>query len=337
MNANLQLDPRVQAIVQAMYTLDRPVIPTRASDRLSADVALAMEAKHKGLLLRGNGRVGKTFGARMLAQTYQWRPYPLTVFEMSYGNPSASTESYFMNWGITSAGLKIIKAASGPDIVARLCNHLVSRTAMHDEKMIMLICNEANRFSIEEYNHLVTLDNELEGQGKYLFVLQVSQQDADAGGQQGMPEVFPSHITGRFMMAEHAYTGLLWEKPEDERNEPYDDDVTMALREYDHGKAACSAYFLPKAAKEGWTLASQIGDIREEVGELRAQHNLPGLAPWPMKTFECFVYYLLVRATQKDPNLTHFTRDHIRQALRFCGYIQLEQSFYPERKFKPDP
>ena len=93
MSANLQLDPRVQAIVQAMYTLDRPVIPTRPSDRLTADVALAMEAKHKGLLLRGNGRVGKTFGARMLAQTYQWRPYPLTVFEMSYGNPSASTEA----------------------------------------------------------------------------------------------------------------------------------------------------------------------------------------------------------------------------------------------------
>lgn len=331
MSATLQSDPLVQAIVQAMYTLDRPVIPTRPLDRLTADVALAMEAKHKGLLLRGNGRVGKTLGARMLAQTYHWRPYPLTAFEMSYGSPSASTESYFMNWGIASAGLKIIKAASGPDIIARLCNYLVSRTAIHDEKMIMLICNEANRFSIDEYNHLVTLDNELEGQGKYLFVLQVSQQDADVGSQRGVPLAFPSHITGRFMMAEHTYTGLLWERPEAELKEQYDDDVTMALREYDDGKAACSAYFLPRAAQEGWTLASQIGDIREEVCELRAQHNLQGLAPWPMKTFECFVYYLLVRATQADPNLTRFTRDHIRQALRFSGYIQLELSLYPDR------
>ncbi len=327
MNANLVSD----AIAAAMLSLDRPVIPTRPIDRLASATALAMEAKHKGLLLRGDGRVGKTFGSRFLAQTYRWRPYPLSVFEMSYGNASTSSESYFMNWGIHSAGLKIIKAASGPDILGRLCNHLISRTSVHDEKMIMLICNEANRFGYEEYNHLVTLDNELEAQNKFLFVLQVSQQDADFGGRQGIRTPLPSHITGRFMMAEHNYTGLLWEKPKEEIEGQFEDDVTMALREYDTGAAACSATFAPKAARDGWTLSSQTKDIREVVEDLRAKHNLPDLAPWPMKTFECFVYFLLIRVAREDPNFRGLTRDHILKALQFSGYIQLELSRYPER------
>jgi hypothetical protein len=50
-----------------------------------------------------------------------------------------------------------------------------------------------------------------------------------------------------------------------------------------------------------------------------------------MKTFEAFVYFLLVRIAGEDRQFREFSPEQIRLALRLSGYIELELSRYPER------
>lgn len=317
-----------------MLEEDRPLIPTRPMDRLSSAVSVAIEAGHKGISVDGDGRVGKTRGARMLSIHQEWRPYPMVFAEMNYSNPTKPTEAYFFNWCLSSVDLKTIKQAPGPEVLARTRNYLLSLTGVNKERIIVLIINEANRFTTEEYKHLVSLDNDLEQRHKRLFLVLVNQRDADEGGVQAIDKRPPAHILGRFLLARHHYTGLLWDKPEDEANNGLDDDVTMALMEYDVGPSGipCSQYFAPAAHASGWRLVQQLPLFRMEVEELRSQHGLPRVAPWPMKTFECFVYFLLVRIAGEDRHFKEFTKEQVRMALRWSAYIELELSRYPDKK-----
>jgi hypothetical protein len=86
-------------------------------------------------------------------------------------------------------------------------------------------------------------------------------------------------------------------------------------------------FFAQKAWDSGWRFGRQLDDIREEVELLRKSRGLDRSTSWRMKTFEKFVYFMLVRVAYADPSFREFTRAQIKEGLRRSGYIELETSF----------
>lgn len=307
------------------------MIVTGPINRMGSTFATAVERGDRGALVTGNGRDGKTWGVECLAMHPQWQPFPMAFFFMDYGKPEKSTESYFAGSLLQAAGMKIIRHASSVENMARACNLLIERTKCLQEDIIAIVINEANRFTPVERDHLVTLDNHIERQGKRVFFILIHQTDADSDGQQSIDNRPPPQVTGRFYSIAHQFTGLLWGNAN--TIDFQDCDFTMALHEYDEGiifsGIPCTAYFAHNAYLAGYRLTSQSKLFREAVEDLRVRNQLPAHAPFPMQTFERFVYFLLVRIAGEDPNFSEFSREQVLQALLWSGYIELELSKHP--------
>lgn len=311
------------------------MIVTGPINRMGGTCATALERGDKGILVTGNGRDGKSWGAECLALYPQWQPFPIAFFFMDYGKPDKSTESYFSGSFLQAANMKIIRHASGVESMTRACNLLIERTKVLREEIIAVVINEANRFTSVEHDHLVTLDNFIERRKKRVFYILIHQNDADNDGPQSIDNRPPPQVTGRFYAMAHQFTGLLWG---DAKAIDFQGcDVTMALNEYDEGLLfpegadgiPCTAYFARKAYANGYRLTSQVQLFRSVVEDLRVRHHLPAEAPFPMQSFERFVYFLLVRIAGEDPNFLQFTREQVLQALLWAGYIELELSKHP--------
>jgi hypothetical protein len=261
----------------------------------------------------------------------------MAFFQMDFGSPEKSTESYFFGSVLMAAGQKHVRHADGIDNTSRACNYLVELSKPLKEKIIAVAFNEANRFTQRDYDHLVTLDNVLERCRKRLFAILIYQSDAENGGAQLMDSRPPSQLTGRFFSAAHEFTGLEWGKPDTPPPDLDGCDVTMAFHEFDVGVihpdgpdgVPCTQWFAPNAYAKGYRLTKQVGLFRNEVEDFRVQHGLQAVAPWPMQTFDRFVYFLLVRIAGDDPNFREFSCDQVRAALRWSAYIELELSKAP--------
>ena len=210
-------------------------------------------------------------------------------------------------------------------------------------ELLLFRISEANRMCAEHWDHLITLDNDLEEVGRRLFLISLHQTDACASGKQRIDMDPMPQIRGRFRLLPHHFTGLLWARPAGEMPLVPSDmdqlsDVELALNEYDilewppGSGVTYSQYFAPKAFANGWRLRNEYEAIKNEVKILREEAGLPPVAAWPMKTFETFVYLVLVRIAGEDPNFTGLTPALIRQALLQSGYLALELSRAPKGK-----
>ena len=321
-----------------MLAEKRPLIFTRPMERLADHFKLALEQGSSGMHTHGDGRIGKTKAAMLLARREDWRPWPMAFYLMNYSNPTNASEGYFFNSILNATNQKTLSRAFGTDVLARARNHLMRQCHLEQANIIVLVINETNRFGESEFSHLVSLENDIDLAGKRLFVLFMSQNDADPGGPQSIFRRMPIQISGRFLNTKHHYTGLLWDKPQDELENGLEDDVFLGLQQYDigvlHGEEGipCSRWFAPRACAAGWSLCSQYQLIRQVATELRAEYDLPELEPWAMQTFDATVYYLIVRVAGENPAFVEFTAKDIRKAFQFSGYIELELNRHPDKR-----
>lgn len=316
----------------------RPLIATRPAERIATATAVALEQGEGvcGMLGHGDSRTGKTKAGVLLARSLDWRPWPLFCYMVNYSNPTSASEGYFFNNGLNASNQKTMDHALGTNVLARFKNLLLRGAHQANAEIIFLMYNEANRFGLAEFEHLVSLQNDIESAGKRLFVLLLSQNDADPDGPQSIFSKFPTQITGRFLDTKHHFTGLLWDKPADEAENGLENDVYLAFMQYDlgvlHGdNIPCSRWFAPHACDIGWTLRSQFADYQSEIVDLRTRHGLSALGPWPMQTFEPFVYYLLVRIAGENTGFRGFKSEDIKKALQFSNYITWELNHKPNK------
>ena len=319
--------------IHPLLGVKRPTIITRPAERLAADARNTIEMDDHALWITGSARVGKTYGARLLMKSIKWRPYNMAMFEVSYTNPPRPTESYFANGLLLQQGQKVSTRSVSVEPLTRLANLFRESAARQEAGVIGLIINEANRFTVEDYEHLLSLDNMLEPHVR-LFTFLINQSDANRFGPSGIDKRPPKHLFARYFISTHEYTGLLWDCPEDEREFQTQGDVALALHEYDemqqwphNSGVSYTRFFAPKAWEGGWRLGGQIDLIREQINQLRSEHGLGPATDWRMKTFEKFVYYVLVRFALDNPSFRELTPKQIREALRRSAYIELELNY----------
>ncbi|RDI99338.1 hypothetical protein DVT68_00275 [Dyella solisilvae] len=316
----------------------RPMIFTRPAERLATDCKNSLEIGANAIWLQGFARFGKTFGARQLVQSTRWRPFPMYIAEYSYTRPTKPNEGYFSSGLLEQHGQVTAKTALSVNTVMRYTRMLREQALRHGAVAVGLVFNEANRFTVDEYENLLTIDNELE---KYLrtFHILINQCDASRYGPAGIDKRPPRHLFGRYFTTTHNYTGLLWDVPEDDKTHQTLSDVALAFREYDElltwpqgSGISYTQYFARKAYASGWRLGTQIDSIRKVIEDVRAEHGLGPVHEWPMQTFEHFVYFVLVRIAGDNPDFTCLTESEIRNALMRACYLHIEPDFQGDRE-----
>lgn len=328
------MNTQVQSNVHPMLREERPSIITRPAERMALDVANALEMGDHALWVTGGAQVGKTYGARLLMNTTRWRPYPLTMFETSFTKPKNPSELYFANSFLLQHHQRLASRSVSIDSMMRSVFFMREAAARDESRVVVLIINDANRFTLEDYEHLMSLDNLAENHVRLFFIL-INQSDASGYGPRAKIEMRPPrHLFARYFNNTHEYTGLLWDIPEADASLQKACDVAVAMHEYDNvlkwpndSDMTYTRFFATRAYDAGWRSGSQLDMIREQIEELRPLYGLGRSVAWRMKTFEKFMYYMLVRVAAADPDFREFTPAQVRDGLRRSGYIELETSY----------
>lgn len=247
-----------------MLRAKRPIIYTRPAERLANYSCSSLELGSSAVWVEGWARFGKTCGARQLATSEIWRPFPMYIAEYSYTKPAKSSEAYFATGLLEQHGQRAFKTDFSNQTVLRFTRMLRERVQRAGAEVVSLIFNEANRFTTEEYDALLSIDNELE---KYVrtFHFLINQCDTARFGPEGMDKQPPAQIAGRYFTSTHRYTGLLWDIPEDEVGEQPLCDVAVGFNEYDDklvwppdSGLTFTQYFAPNAYGLGWRIRARV-------------------------------------------------------------------------------
>ena len=296
-------------------------ILTMPATRLANAILFHLGQDHHGMPACGGGRLGKTTAIHYLAErAMDWLGPDGIAVRMNMPQTERRSDGAFFE--AVSSGLKLAepgRASARGRRLQRVVNFLLQRCgAAHAHKVVFFIDN-AHRITSTELDYLVDLDDATEENGIRLFVVFVMQSDVTGIElKEGMLS-YPSHITGRFLMGRHEFTGLLGFV-----------DIEHALGRYDHAafwpdeKTSFSAYFAGNAFRNGWRLKQHAQLIVDTMKLVRNKHKLVASDEFPMLTFTGMVKYLLCDVAANDPAFEAFEEKHVLAALEACGYVRLE-------------
>ncbi len=237
---------------------------SRPGERLAGDAKNSIEIGSDAIWIDGFGRIGKTYGVRQLIQTDAWRPFPMYMIEFTYTKPAKPGEGYFASSLLLQQGQTVSASAASNGTLMRAVRMFQEEGHRQGAEVIGVAFNEANRFTADEYEHVMSIVNECEKTGRIFFFF-INQTDSGRFGRSAIDKRPPRHIYGRFFTTSHQYTGLLWSIPNADRDVQLASDVALAFREYDEeliwpegSGITYTQYFAPKAYAAGWRLGTQI-------------------------------------------------------------------------------
>jgi hypothetical protein len=312
------------ALEHPMYHVRRPLADTHAIERVGTAVTSAIEQNSHGMKLVGNTQRGKTHACVHLDDTLDWRPYPMAFCHIRMGLHDRATENYLYTKLLACAHLKTSQLSDPNTNLSRVVTHLVSLAEEASAEVIIMPIDEAQRLHGKDFEHLHTLDNEIEAAGKRLFVVLITQIDYVGKEPESILSDISRHAAARFLQHEATFIPVYGWK-----------ELRRYLKQYDKALiwpvgsgVTYTQYFAPLAFAGGWRFYRQAKQIWRLATKLLAQHGLNHeVWAWPMKTLETFVAYMLTRvAGEKKEAFLRFTRDEILQGLAYCGFVHFEQT-----------
>jgi hypothetical protein len=160
-----------------MLRSKRPLIITRPGERLAGDAKNSLEIGADGIWVDGHGRYGKTFAYRMLVQTEEWRPFPLHMREYTHSKPAKPGEGYFFASFLLQDGQTVPSSAMSNVLLMRVANMWRIDAAQVGADVVCVGVNEANRLTLDDFEHIVSIGNEMEKWGRVFFFF-INQVDA---------------------------------------------------------------------------------------------------------------------------------------------------------------
>lgn len=301
----------------------RAPFATRPIERMASAIVSAIEAEYRGIVVYGLARFGKSWAVKYLSGNSSWIRGPFFSARISVPKSHKRTDGAFFSLWLERFALALPERTSSLDRMARLRNFLIAKCNEHGTNLVVVFLDEAQRLFPDDYEHLVTLDNELTERGYMLFVVLVVQSDFSGTAMEkvydGNP---PPHVRGRFLVRRHEFGGLDGIDEIDHALGRMDDHT-----EWPEGSGrSYSRHFAEKAFEAGWRFRQHAAQLYQRAVELRAMHQLPAAWTWPMKSFEVCINFLLTNIAAKRADFEAFTDADIDAALDASGFIELEQS-----------
>jgi hypothetical protein len=301
----------------------RAPFATRPIERMGDAIVSAIEAEYRGIVVYGLARFGKSWAVRYLSSTLSWITGPFFAARISVPKSHKRSDGAFFSLWLERFSLVLSERSSALDRLARLRNFLISKCNEHSTNLAVIFLDEAQRLFPDDYEHLVTLDNELTERGYMLFVVFVIQSDFSGSVMEkvydGNP---PPHVRGRFLVRRHEFGGLNGVEEVDHALGRMDEHTEWPAG----SRRSYSRHFAEAAFEAGWRLRSHAAQLLDRAVALRRTHSLPASWTWPMKSFEVCVNHLLTNIAPSRPEFAGFSDDDIDAALDAAGFIELERS-----------
>lgn len=301
----------------------RPPFATRPIERMATAIVSAIEAEYRGIVVYGLGRFGKSCAVEYLSGNATWFPEPFFSEHINVPKSHKRTDGAFYSLWLERLGMTLPERTSSLARMARLRNLLISKCNEHNTNLAIIFLDEAQRLFPDDYEHLVSLDNDLTNHGIMLFVVLVVQRDFSGGVMERIYDgSAPPHVRGRFLVRNHEFSGLNGVEEIGHALGRMDDHT-----EWPPGSGRSYAcHFAEGAFAAGWRLRHHADQIYQRADALRKSNNLPTTWTWPMKSFEVCINFLLTHIACNRPGFDGFTDDDIDAALEAAGYIELELS-----------
>jgi hypothetical protein len=253
------------------------ILPTPPLDEFCQLVRRAARLRMSAPMVYGDVRYGKTYAIRYAAAMVREEFPSYAVVNLQAPGIKASSKEEFYSTFLQAAGHAAPESGSNAKKKRRVVETLLQRAADRKGSAVVLFVDEAQKWSLEDYEELRDIHDQLERHMVHLIVVLVGQPALRA-----RRELFRrsqnTQVTGRFMVGEHAFRGL--------RDAA---DVATCLMGYDESyfpegsEWSYTRFFFPRAWAEGFRLQREAQRLYWAFSEAYRHSGLPGDLEVPMQ------------------------------------------------------
>ena len=283
-------------------------------------ICRCMSYRITGALTYGSPRIGKTRAIEylrlLLCETH---PKITTYHAQAEHKPRHAEGPFFANL-LEAVGYPEPDSGSNPTKRMRLINKIKESCSRNGSGMVVLFCDEAQRYDENEYEWLRDVHDHLDRIHIRLFTFLVGQQEL-LSVKTALQQARKTQIVARLMVEELAFHGV--------RNVG---DVATCLAGYDQtcfprgSDWSFTRFYLPQAVGNGYHLGDDAALVWNAFSDLHHKHGLPGELEIPMDSFARAVEIVLKEGEMRDASNFRPESALWNLAVRSCGYIQARQA-----------
>lgn len=269
-----------------------------------------------GALIHGPSRFGKTRAIEylrlLLAQTYP----KISTYHVQAEHKPRHAEGPFLSTLLDAVGDPRPDGGANPSKRLRLINRMKEACGRNGAGVVILFCDEAQRYELNEYEWLRDVHDHLDRLQIRLFTFLVGQQELRAV-KTNLQHARQTQIVARLMVEELAFFGI--------RNVQ---DVATCLHSYDatvyprDSDWSFTRFYVPLAFAAGYRLADQAADLWGAFERTYHAHGLASDMAIPMESFARTVEIVLKESWLRDAPDYRPDVELWRVAARSSGFLQ---------------
>jgi hypothetical protein len=305
------VDPSLHPLMTGNYRIAIPAI-----EEFYELVARCLRYRVMGALIYGPSRIGKTRAIEYVRLLIA-RNYPrMTSYHAQCEHKPRHAEGPFFANLLEAVGDPDPNAGSNTSKRMRLALRIREAAARAGSGVVLLFCDEAQRYDDNEYEWLRDVHDTLDRQQIKLFTFLVGQQELLAQ-KTALQVAGKTQIVARLMVEDLAFYGI--------RNAQ---DVATCLNGYDQtayperSHWSFTRFYVPQAFDAGYRLVNDAGKLWEAFEAAHHKASLPGQLEIPMESFARAVEIVLKDSELRDARGYGPETVLWQHAVRHCGYVQ---------------
>lgn len=290
------------------------IVWTPEIERLNRFIIESLRMQSRGCAVMGQQCNGKSFATRYLMSLLpDSLGHTVAVVRWSIrapGDRGARTERNFLQERMIQSGCTAIAHRDSAVLWRRLHAHLAELANSAGSRWIVIMVDEAQNLSFDEYNRLIHCFNSLEDLKVKPFFMLAGQPEL-ANATASWKETNGMQVIGRFFTRTYWFRGISV------------DDVALVLDAFDEPAKVggrLSGELLPQVAGTDWTMAAWAPQYREALQTLMSKHQIVGGLHLPMQMLRSSLLLLLDRAMGKKMDPRRVSTTMVLEALQDTGF-----------------
>lgn len=269
-----------------------------------------------GALAYGPSRIGKTRAIEYLRLLLAANFPKITTYSLHAEHKPRHAEGPFFSNLLSAVGFQDPDGGTTQKKRQRLIAKMREACARHGSGVIVLFCDEAQRFNEHEYEWLRDVHDALDQLQIRLFTILVGQQELRAV-KTAFQRAQKTQIVARLMVEELAFFGIRDAQ-----------DVATCLMGYDLSAFPAGSpwtytrFYAPAATDAGFRLVEEAATLWSAFVGLHHKHGFADNLEIPMESFTRAVEIVLKESLVRDAKDYRPPLALWESAVRQCGYVQ---------------
>lgn len=329
--SNLIAYPVVRPVDRSLHPIETGNyrIATPAIQSFYELISRCLRYRITGALAYGPPRIGKTRAIEYLRLLLSETHPKVTTYHAQAEHKPRHAEGPFLANLLEAVGYPEPDTGGNPTKRIRLITKIREACARNGSGIVILFCDEAQRYDENEYEWLRDVHDHLDRIHIRLFTFLVGQQEL-LSVKTALQHARKTQIVARLMVEELPFHGV---------RSPA--EVATCLSGYDQTSFPRSSdwsftrFYIPSAVCDGYKLTDDASLLWDAFDHLHQKHGLPGDLEIPMESFARAVEIVLKESELRDGAGYRPAPELWNVAVRSCGYIQARQAVGTELATAP--